>query len=39
MRSLSKSAHVGFVLQQKSNFVKLPIDGAISLYDDYFEQF
>jgi hypothetical protein len=39
MGGISKSAHVGFILQQKSRNIKLRRDGANPLYDDYFEQF
>ncbi len=36
---ISKSAHIGFVLQQKDQSIKLRREGASPFYDDYFEKF
>ncbi|MDB5203153.1 MAG: hypothetical protein JWQ27_2562 [Ferruginibacter sp.] len=35
----SKNAHTGFVLQKKSQAIKLRRDGGNPFYDDYFENF
>lgn len=36
---ISKSAHIGFVLRQKDQSIKLRREGANPFYDDYFEKF
>jgi hypothetical protein len=36
---MSKSAHIGFALQQKDKSIKLRRDGASPFYDDFFEKF
>ena len=39
MGGSSKSAHKGFVLQQKSHSIKLRREGGNPFYDDFFEKY